>query len=129
MQFTWTIAGNVSCPRVTPRRRSLLEIRYDHLSPREPTSPVLDDFIIHVQLRFPSGMKALGEYYHGKGLKYALYTAESDRTCGGYPASKEHEFLDARTFAEWYSHLPLRPDCSFTMSGGPFVLNGGAVGA
>ena len=51
--------------------------------------------------RFPGGMKALGDYYHSKGIKYALYTAESDRTCGGYPASKDHEFLDARAFADW----------------------------
>jgi len=51
--------------------------------------------------RFPSGMKALGDYYHSKGLKYALYTAESATTCGGYPASKDHEELDAQTFADW----------------------------
>jgi len=51
--------------------------------------------------RFPSGMKALGDYYHAKGIKYALYTAESPTTCGGYPASANHELLDAKTFAEW----------------------------
>jgi len=51
--------------------------------------------------RFPSGMKALGDYYRDKGIKYALYTAESDATCGGYPGSKDHESLDAKTFAEW----------------------------
>jgi alpha-N-acetylgalactosaminidase len=46
-------------------------------------------------------MKALGDYYHSKGAKYALYTAESPRTCGGYPASADHEMLDAQTFADW----------------------------
>ena len=51
--------------------------------------------------RFPSGMKALGDYYHSKGIQYALYTAESDTTCGGYPGSKNNEKLDALTFAEW----------------------------
>jgi alpha-N-acetylgalactosaminidase len=51
--------------------------------------------------RFPSGMKALGDYYHSKGIKYALYTAESSTTCGGYPASKDYEMLDGKTFAEW----------------------------
>ena len=51
--------------------------------------------------RFPSGMKALGDYYHNKGVKYALYTAESPTTCGGYPASAYHEMLDAQTFADW----------------------------
>ena len=39
--------------------------------------------------------------YHGKGLAYALYTAESPHTCGGYPASANHEMLDAQTFADW----------------------------
>jgi hypothetical protein len=51
--------------------------------------------------RFPGGMKALGDYYHAKGLKYGLYTAESSITCGGYPASKDNEGLDAQTFADW----------------------------
>jgi hypothetical protein len=46
-------------------------------------------------------MKALGDYYHSKGINYALYTAESDTTCGGYPGSKDHEMLDAQTFADW----------------------------
>merc|ERR1719498_1450747 len=46
-------------------------------------------------------MKALGDYYKSKGLKFGLYTAESASTCGGYPGSKDHEFVDAKTFAEW----------------------------
>lgn len=52
-------------------------------------------------IRFPNGMKALGDYYHSKGLRYALYTAESPHTCGGYPASANNEGIDAKTFAEW----------------------------
>jgi|EP01047_Picozoa_sp_COSAG01_P008235 hypothetical protein len=64
--------------------------------PRDPTTNKL----VGDEQRFPNGMKALGDYYHSKGLKYALYTAESSRTCGGYPASAGHELLDARTFAE-----------------------------
>lgn len=51
--------------------------------------------------RFPGGMAALGEYYHSRNLSFAAYTAESDTTCGGYPASKGHEVLDAKTFAHW----------------------------
>ena len=46
-------------------------------------------------------MKALGDYIHGKNLSFATYTAESSETCGGYPASANHEVLDAQTFAEW----------------------------
>ena len=46
-------------------------------------------------------MKALGDYVHAAGLGFAMYTAESSETCGGYPASKGYETLDAQTFAEW----------------------------
>ena len=45
--------------------------------------------------RFPSGMKALGDYVHSKGLSFAIYSAESTETCGGYPASLGKEALDA----------------------------------
>ena len=38
---------------------------------------------------------------HSKGVRFALYTAESAETCGGYPASKDHETLDAQTMAKW----------------------------
>jgi alpha-galactosidase len=58
--------------------------------------------------RFPSGMRALGDYIHGKGLKFGIYQAPLDRTCaqyfGSYPGatgSQGHETQDARQFAAW----------------------------
>ena len=51
--------------------------------------------------RFPSGLKALGDYMHAKNATFGLYTAESPHTCGGYPGSATDEALDAQTFAEW----------------------------
>lgn len=51
--------------------------------------------------KFPSGMKALGDYIHAKGLKFGLYSDAGSRTCGGFPGSRGHEFQDARTYAEW----------------------------
>lgn len=51
--------------------------------------------------KFPSGMKALGDYIHSKGLKFGMYSCVSEKTCGGYPGSFNHEFIDAETFAEW----------------------------
>jgi alpha-galactosidase len=58
--------------------------------------------------RFPSGMRALGDYIHGKGLKFGIYQAPLDRTCaqyfGSYPGatgSQGHEAQDARQFAAW----------------------------
>lgn len=51
--------------------------------------------------KFPSGMKALADYIHAKGLKFGMYSCAGTHTCAGYPASFEHEFDDARQFAEW----------------------------
>jgi alpha-galactosidase len=58
--------------------------------------------------RFPSGMKALGDYLHARGLKFGIYQAPLDRTCaqyfGSYPGatgSQGHELQDARQFAAW----------------------------
>lgn len=51
--------------------------------------------------RFPSGMKALGDYIHSKGLKYGLYSDVGAQTCAGYPSSLGHYALDAQTFADW----------------------------
>ncbi|MEU4769387.1 cellulose binding domain-containing protein [Actinosynnema sp. NPDC023794] len=58
--------------------------------------------------RFPSGMKALGDYIHGKGLKFGIYQAPLTETCAqyfnSYPGSTGalgHEEQDARQFAAW----------------------------
>jgi len=51
--------------------------------------------------RFPSGMKALGDYMHAKGVKFGTYSDEGTKTCGGYPGTKGYEEVDAQTFAEW----------------------------
>ena len=36
---------------------------------------------------FPAGMKALGRYIHGKGLKYGIYSDAGAHTCAGYPGA------------------------------------------
>ena len=58
--------------------------------------------------RFPSGMTALGDYLHARGLLFGIYQVPVDKTCaqyfGGYPGatgSQGHEYQDARTFASW----------------------------
>ncbi|TQM78553.1 alpha-galactosidase [Saccharothrix saharensis] len=58
--------------------------------------------------KFPSGMKALGDYIHGKGLKFGIYQAPNEKTCAqgvgthpGSTGSKGHEVQDARSFASW----------------------------
>ena len=51
--------------------------------------------------KFPSGMKALADYIHSKGLKFGMYSCCGTLTCAGYPGSYDHEYIDAKTFAEW----------------------------
>jgi alpha-galactosidase len=58
--------------------------------------------------RFPSGMKALGDYIHSKGLKFGIYQAPLTETCAQYfdsypgaTGSLGHEAQDARQFAAW----------------------------
>ena len=52
-------------------------------------------------VRFPSGLKALGDYIHARGLKFGIYSDAGRKTCGGRPGSQGHEFQDARQYAAW----------------------------
>jgi alpha-galactosidase len=51
--------------------------------------------------RFPDGMKALADYVHSKGLKFGLYSDAGTGTCQRRPGSKDHETIDAQTYAAW----------------------------
>jgi alpha-galactosidase len=51
--------------------------------------------------RFPSGMAALADYVHARGLKFGLYTDVGSKTCQGRPGSLGHEWQDAATYAAW----------------------------
>jgi len=51
--------------------------------------------------RFPSGIAALAEYVHSKGLKFGLYSDAGTLTCAKRPGSRDHEAQDARSYAEW----------------------------
>ncbi|XWS68399.1 hypothetical protein CRYUN_Cryun04dG0086700 [Craigia yunnanensis] len=51
---------------------------------------------------FPSGMKALADYVHNKGLKIGIYADAGTLTCSKkMPGSLGHEQQDANTFASW----------------------------
>ena len=50
---------------------------------------------------FPSGMKALADYVHGRGLKFGVYTDGGAKTCAGRPGSLGHEYQDAKQYANW----------------------------
>jgi alpha-galactosidase len=51
--------------------------------------------------RFPSGMKALADYVHSKGLKFGIYSDAGTATCQKRPGSRGYEFQDARQYAAW----------------------------
>ncbi|HEX8922620.1 MAG TPA: glycoside hydrolase family 27 protein, partial [Pyrinomonadaceae bacterium] len=51
--------------------------------------------------RFPSGMKALADYIHSRGLKLGIYSDAGWKTCGGRPGSRGYEYQDALTYARW----------------------------
>jgi alpha-galactosidase len=50
---------------------------------------------------FPSGMKALADYVHSKGLKFGIYSDAGTGTCQNRPGSRGYEFQDARQYAAW----------------------------
>ena len=62
--------------------------------------------------KFPSGIPALANYIHGKGLKFGIYESpNASKTCvglycgfsdaAGAVGSGGHESIDAQTFASW----------------------------
>ncbi len=58
--------------------------------------------------RFPSGIAALADYIHQRGLKFGLYSSAGTSTCEpleknrGFPGGLGHEKDDAKTFASWH---------------------------
>ena len=52
-------------------------------------------------IRFPSGMKALGEYIHSKGLKFGIYSSAGFKTCEAFPASLGMEYNDVMSYVEF----------------------------
>jgi len=51
--------------------------------------------------KFPSGMKALGDYIHSKGLKFGIYTSAGVQTCMRLEGSYGYEEQDVQRFASW----------------------------
>jgi alpha-galactosidase len=51
--------------------------------------------------RFPSGMKALADCIHSKGLKFGIYSCAGSQTCQRRPGSRGYQFQDARQYAAW----------------------------
>ena len=58
-------------------------------------------FVTEDPEKFPSGMRALGQYIHSKGLKFGIYSDAGDFTCNGCTGSRGHEYQDALIYAMW----------------------------
>lgn len=65
-------------------------------------------------IRFPSGIKALADYIHNKGLKMGIYADFGTHTCAGYPGSQDHLQQDVMTFAEWGIDMLKMDGCSYS---------------
>jgi alpha-galactosidase len=60
-----------------------------------------DGNLVADPVKFPHGMKALGDYLHARGFKFGIYNCAGTMTCAGYPGGRGHEFQDARLYASW----------------------------
>ena len=62
-----------------------------------------EGYLIADPVRFPSGIKALADYIHSKGLKLGIYGDRGTMTCMDIPESGSYgyEEQDAKTFASW----------------------------
>lgn len=103
--FTWDINEKMICEMADRMvEDGYLEAGYEYL--------VIDDCwslkqrdadgnLVPDPEKFPHGMKWVSDYVHEKGLKFGMYSCAGTHTCAGYPGSFEHEFQDAKKFAEW----------------------------
>ena len=60
-----------------------------------------DGFIQADPVHFPSGMKALADYVHARGLKFGIYSDAGWTTCAGRPGSRGYEYQDALQYSRW----------------------------
>jgi len=60
-----------------------------------------DGYIHADPVRFPSGIAALADYVHSKGLKLGIYSDAGTLTCERWPGSRGYEQKDADQYAAW----------------------------
>ena len=72
--------------------------------------------------KFPHGMKYVADYVHSKGFKFGMYSCAAARTCADYPGSYNHEFEDAKMFADFGVDLLKYDYCFHSVMEQPDVL-------
>jgi hypothetical protein len=68
---------------------------------------------------FPSGMKALGDYIHARGLKFGLYSSNGTGTCQNVAGTFGHEQTDADDYAAWGVDYFKLDTCNSGLPGDP----------
>jgi alpha-galactosidase len=61
----------------------------------------VDGNLLPDPIKFPSGMKALADYVHSRGLKMGIYSDAAELTCADYIGSYGFEEQDAQLWASW----------------------------
>lgn len=82
----------------------LAELGYDYVNIDDCWSAALRDSkdqLVPDPKTFRSGIKALADYVHSKGLKLGIYSDAGMFTCQVRPGSLYHEPDDAQLFASW----------------------------
>jgi len=64
-------------------------------------------------IRFPSGIPALSEYVHSKGLEFGIYLDSGTKTCAGHPGSWSYEAIDVATITGLFNSSYLWLDCCY----------------
>ena len=60
-----------------------------------------DGFVQPDPKTFPSGIEALADYVHSKGMKLGIYSDAGRKTGAGRTGSFGHEYTDALQYARW----------------------------
>jgi alpha-galactosidase len=63
--------------------------------------------------KFPD-MKSLGDYVHGLGLKFGIYSSPGPKTCAGFPGSYQYEDKDVQRYAQWGVDYVKYDYCTFS---------------
>ncbi len=71
------------------------------------------DSVLTPNEKFPN-MKGLGDFLHGNGLRFGIYSSPGRTTCGGFLGSYKNEVLDADTYASWGVDYLKYDLCSYT---------------
>ncbi|KAF8009637.1 hypothetical protein BT93_J0599 [Corymbia citriodora subsp. variegata] len=83
----------------------LSKLGYEYVNIDDCWAEIARDYngnLVAKNTTFPSGIKALADYVHSKGLKLGIYSDSGYFTCSRtMPGSLGHEEQDAKTFAAW----------------------------